>query len=204
MPKGRIANAEAGERNMGMDIVSAFNNAFDCSYSVRSWCWLLDIATAYGWKPAGIILERHYIPGDTLDRNCPANDELQREFDGDPDTTAHFQTFEAYCEFRRNGGTIIVGGEDWKGGYGSNEGQFVRPDDARNLSLALSRALDDRLSRRATMARPNDRCPAMKCIRELERRFGVASEGPPTDYASLARLVAEFRDIAAKGGFWIW
>src|SRR5262245_28959418 len=146
---------------MGMDIMSARNHAIVGMYSTRLWHKLLGIATAYGWQPAGTILGKAYIRG--KDRICPAVDELRREFDADPGTRSLFQTFEAYRQFCRGGG--IVESDNWNGGYGSNDGQFVTPEDARNLSLALSRALDDDLSRQATMARPND-SRAMSAMRK--------------------------------------
>jgi len=103
-------------------------------------------------------------------------------------------------------GTVRDGDANWGGYYDSNDQQYVTPDDARNLSLALSRALDDHLSRPPIMPARNG--PAMSALLELERKFqgskGFKRRPLPTDFESLARLVASLRDTAAKGGFWIW
>lgn len=164
---------------------------------------------------AGTVNDRHYHWNpETIDDNCPPDDQLRAEFDADPLHKSHLIEFERYREWRRHGGGMIEF-EDWNGTYFSNDGQYVTPPDASNLAAALTRALDDRLSRMPRL---------VAIIRQEERRFRQELKGIrphrrfvnvipfdrvqrqseddfTIDYEWMAIRVAELRDTAAAGGF---
>jgi hypothetical protein len=126
-------------------IVAPGSRDLDRSYTLRDWEFLLHIAVEYGWDPAGPE-DNSYRPEEGHDGYCPPPDDLLKlKFEADPALRAHYRTFENYRHWQR----VSEARLDLfirLAAYGAVDGQYVTPDDARNLSLALSSALNDHLS----------------------------------------------------------
>jgi hypothetical protein len=197
-------------------IIAVGDRELDRNYSPRDWSFLLHIAAEYGWEPAGPVDTTE--SGSDLDQYCPADDVLRQEFDADPAIRGHFRTFENFRYWRR-----VIGAKmqlyDRLKSYGDGNGQHVTPDDARNLSLALSRALDDNLSvlpRLALRHRYFDKGDSLPGLglsevgNMSEEELGwrvMRAVGFPSDkeiaHLKRTKQVAALKDTAAKGGFYI-
>jgi hypothetical protein len=111
--------AKNRKRLMGMDFRNT-KKGIRKGLCLESWCCLLDLAERHGWKPQGTVLKTsiEYV-----------------KYGGDPDNPEIAQGLWSYAEDKV---------KNWCGGYTSNEFQWVTEDDARNMTDALERALEER------------------------------------------------------------
>ena len=177
---------------MSYNLVS---NHGDFVFNTTSWGNLLDLASMYGWEPAGTeapiwgeLTDPHYIQ--LRDEwNAAWKTALAR---GDEPPPAPEIPHSAYTWDSPN--------LHWDGAYDWNDGQGVTDADARNLADALARALDDIPDHDAMdhKTEPIDGMPGLRAITDVD--FS------PIEFWSgryKKERLREFIAFCQKGGFGI-